>query len=55
MKLCVFPNDPLKSHVEKGKIKPRYFNPIDLFAEIHVISLFESDVEIHLYKKIKLR
>ena len=53
MKLCVFPNDLLKSYLEKGKIKPRYFNPIDLFDEIHVTSLFESDVELHLYKKNK--
>ena len=55
MKLNVFPNDPLKSYLEKGEIKPRYFNPIDLFDEIHVTSLFESDVELHLYKKIKPR
>jgi glycosyltransferase involved in cell wall biosynthesis len=43
MKLCVFPNDSLESYLKKGEIKPRYFNPKNLFDEIHVISLFESD------------
>ena len=27
MKICVFPNDPLKTYYEKGEIKERYFNP----------------------------
>ena len=44
-KLCVFPNDPLKSYFKKGEIKPRYFNPKNLFDEIHVISMFDSDIE----------
>lgn len=43
MKLCVFPNDPLESYLKKGEIKPRYFNPENLFEEVHVISLFDSD------------
>jgi len=43
MKLCVFPNDPLESYLKKGEIKPRYFNPENLFEEIHVLSLFDSD------------
>jgi len=45
MKLCVFPNDPLLAYYEKGEIKPRYFNPKNLFDEIHVISMFSSDVK----------
>jgi len=45
MKLCVFPNDPLISYLQKGEIKSRYFNPKNMFEEIHVISLFDSDVE----------
>ena len=43
MKLCVFPNDPLSAYYKKGEIKSRYFNPKNLFNEIHVISLFDSD------------
>lgn len=42
-RLCVFPNDQLSSYYKKGEIKPRYFNPQNIFGEIHVISLFDSD------------
>lgn len=52
MKLCVFPNDPLKSYFEKGEIKERYFNPNNLFDEIHVISLFEEDIDEEKVKKL---
>ena len=44
-KICVFPNDPLKSYFKKGEIKPGYFNPRNLFDEVHVISLFDADIE----------
>lgn len=43
MKLCVFPNDPLYAYLKKGEIKPRYFNPCNMFSEIHVVSLFDTD------------
>lgn len=52
MKLIVFPNDPLRSYLEKGEIKPRYFNPKDIFDEIHVISLFDSDEKEENVKKM---
>lgn len=52
MKLCVFPNDPLKSYFDKGEIKPRYFNPQNVFDEVHVISLFDSDIEEEKVKEI---
>ena len=45
MKLCVFPNDPLKSYYEKGEIKERYFNPENYFDEVHVISLFDDEID----------
>lgn len=45
MRLCVFPNDPLKAYVEKGEVKARYFNPKNIFDEIHVISLFDEDIK----------
>ena len=45
MKLCVFPNDPLKAYFEKGEIKERYFNPKNLFDEIHVISFTDNEIE----------
>ena len=45
LKLCVFPNDPIISYFKKGEIKSRYFNPGDIFDEIHVISFTENDIE----------
>lgn len=50
-KLCVFPNDPLEAYYNKGEIKPRYFNPKNLFDEVHVISLFDKDLD---EKKVKI-
>jgi glycosyltransferase involved in cell wall biosynthesis len=44
-KLCVFPNDPLSAYIAKGEIKSRYFNPMNVFDEIHIISLFDSDAK----------
>ena len=51
-KLCVFPNDPLEVYYQKGEIKPRYFNPKNIFDEIHVISLFDSDIEEEKVKMV---
>ena len=50
MKLCVFPNDSIQSYFNKGEIKPRYFNPKNLFSEIHIISLVDIDID---EKKVK--
>src|SRR3989338_1722121 len=44
-KLCVFPNDSLKSYFVKGEIKESYFNPENYFDEIHVISLFDEEID----------
>jgi glycosyltransferase involved in cell wall biosynthesis len=52
MKICVFPNDPLKTYFEKGEIKPRYFNPKNIFDEVHVISLFNEEVEEEKVKTV---
>lgn len=52
MKLCVFPNDPLLAYYKKGEIKPRYFNPKNIFDEIHVISLFDTDIEEEKVKTV---
>ena len=45
MKLCIFPNDPIIAYYNKGEIKERYFNPENKFAEIHIISLIDKDIE----------
>ena len=52
IKLCVFPNDPLSAYQEKGEIKPRYFNPKNIFDEIHVISLFDSDTNEEAVREV---
>lgn len=48
--LCVFPNDPLSSYYKKGEVKTRYFNPKNIFDEVHVISLFDSDLQEEIVK-----
>ena len=45
MKLCIFPNDPLQAYYEKGEIKERYYNPENLFDEIHFITMIEKDID----------
>jgi len=52
MKLCVFPNDSIQSYFNKGEIKPRYFNPKNLFSEIHIISLSDTDINEKKVKEI---
>jgi glycosyltransferase involved in cell wall biosynthesis len=41
----VFPNDALLSYYNKGEIKKGYFNPANMFDEIHAISLFDEEIE----------
>lgn len=45
MKICIFPNDPIYAYYKKGEIKERYFNPENLFDEIHIISLTSKDID----------
>lgn len=45
--ICIFPNDPIKSYLEKGEIKNRYFNPANLFTDVHIISLTDDEVKEH--------
>jgi glycosyltransferase involved in cell wall biosynthesis len=52
MKLCVFPNDPLIAYYEKGEIKEGYFNPGNLFEEIHCISNSLDDIEVEKVQKL---
>lgn len=43
MKILVIPNDPLYRYVTKGVLKERYFNPCNMFDEVHVLSLDSQD------------
>jgi len=45
LKICIFPNDPLIAYYNKGEIKNRYYNPCEVFEEVHVISFTEKDVD----------
>ena len=45
MKFCVLSSDPLYKYFEKGEIKPRYWNPEEIFDEVCVFSFCEQDVE----------
>ncbi len=51
-KLVVLPNDSLLDYYKKGEIKSRYFNPQNWFEEIHVISLFEHEIEAEKVQKL---
>lgn len=52
MKVCIFPNDPIISYYEKGEIKERYFNPENIFDEVHVISFIDQDIDESKVQKI---
>lgn len=45
MRAVIFPNDQLYEYYTKGEIKPRYYNPGDMFDELHFVSLYDWDVE----------
>lgn len=51
-KLCIFPNDSLKTYFNKGEIKQKYFNPKDYFDEIHIISLFDDEINKNKVKEL---
>ena len=51
-KLVVLPNDSLLDYYNKGEIKSRYFNPQNWFDEIHVISLFDKEIEPEKVQKL---
>jgi len=44
LNLCIFLTDPMKRMYEKGEIKPRYYNPNNLFSQIDMISFSDSDI-----------
>ncbi len=44
-KICIFPNDPIISYYNKGEIKERYYNPLNIFNDIHIISFTDNDID----------
>ena len=51
-KFAVIAADPLYKYLEKGEIKDRYWNPRDMFDEVHVISLCSKDVSPNQVKAL---
>lgn len=45
MRFCVFSSDPLYKYHQKGEIKPRYWNPEEIFDEVCVFSFCDQDIE----------
>ena len=45
-RLLVFLTDPLKAFQEKGEIKARYYNPENVFSEVHFVSPITRDVAV---------
>lgn len=52
MKICIFPNDPIIAYYKKGEIKERYFNPENIFDEVHIISFTDKEIEESKIQKI---
>ena len=52
MKLCIFPNDPIIAYYQKREIKERYFNPENLFDEIHIISFTDKEIDVSKVQQI---
>jgi len=44
MTLLVFLTDALRTFEEKGEVKPRYYNPGNLFSEVHFVSPANEDL-----------
>lgn len=51
MKALIFPNDPLIAYVKKGELKDRYFNPKNIFDEIHFITFADNECEVEEIQK----
>lgn len=45
MRALIIPNDPISAYLEKGEIVERYYNPDNIFDEVDIVSLSDSDVE----------
>ncbi|MFH1045757.1 MAG: glycosyltransferase [Candidatus Omnitrophota bacterium] len=43
-KLCILLTDPMQVYYQKGEIKPRYYNPGDIFDEVHMLSFCNRDI-----------
>lgn len=44
MKLLIFLTDAIRTFKEKGEVKPRYYNPGNMFSEVHFVSPATEDL-----------
>ena len=51
-KLAVFPGDPIIKYYEKGEIKPRYWNPGEIFDRVDIFSFADREVEPQLVQDL---
>lgn len=51
LKALVFPNDPLIAYLKKGELKERYFNPLNVFDEVHFITFNDTECSIEDIQK----
>ncbi len=42
----IFPNDPLIAYLEKGELKDRYFNPQNVFEEVHFFTFGNKECDV---------
>ncbi len=52
LKLCVFLTDPMRIYYKKGEIKTMYYNPRDVFNEVHMISFCRKDINPDVIKEV---
>jgi hypothetical protein len=51
-RLVVFLTDPLGAFYAKGELKARYYNPKDLFSEVHFISPTRQDIDADKVQRV---
>ncbi len=51
-RLCVLPADPIGAYIAKGEIKERYFNPLDLFEEVHLVTADSGPVDADALRRV---
>lgn len=50
MRLCILLSDPIEDTLKKGEVKLRYFNPRNIFDEIHILNPSWNKIELESIK-----
>lgn len=54
-KLAVFPGASLREYLAKGEIKARYYNPLNVFEEVHFITMVDPRDELGGDELLKIK